>query len=336
MTSSTHHDPSRTSVVIIGAGLSGLMAGRELHDAGVDLVILDKGRGVGGRCATRRIDEHRFDHGAQFLTVRSPVFADIVGDWLALGLVRQWSLGFPEKGKSTASERYPRYCAVTGMSAIPKQLAAGLPVKTGMTVSEVTRSDGTWMVRTGSDEVIRAERLILTAPLPQSLALLPTETQAQLLETCPALHDVHYEPCFSLMLILDGPSAIPEPGAVQLNGPEIAWLADNTKKLQMSGNAALTLHTTREFAEEHMDTPVDEIAERLIAAAAGYLGSNVISWQIHRWRYSKPLSFAGAPFVGVGTPVNLLLCGDYMQSPSRVEGAILSGLAAAREILTRC
>jgi predicted NAD/FAD-dependent oxidoreductase len=62
----------------------------------------------------------------------------------------------------------------------------------------------------------------------------------------------------------------------------------------------------------------------------------VISWQVHRWRYSKPLSFAGAPFVGLGSPVNLLLCGDYMQPPSRVEGAILSGLAAAREILTRC
>jgi renalase len=336
MTSSTPHIPSRTSVVIVGAGLSGLIAGRHLHDGGVDLVILDKGRGVGGRCATRRIDERRFDHGAQFFTVRSPIFAELVSNWLDVGLVREWSLGFPVQGESATRDGYSRYCAVAGMNTIPKYLAADLPVKTGTTVAEVVRSDGMWLVRTACKNVIRADSLILTAPLPQSLGLLPTEARAQVVEKCPALRDVHYEPCFSLMLSLDGPSAIPEPGALHVNGPEIAWIADNTRKFRFAGNAALTIHTTRGFAEKYIDAPVDEIAERLIAAAKGYLGSDVIGWQVHRWRYSKPLRFADVPFVSAGNPMNLLLCGDYMQPPSRMEGAILSGVSAAQEILTRC
>ncbi|HRA66197.1 MAG TPA: NAD(P)-binding protein, partial [Caldilinea sp.] len=42
-------------VVIVGAGLCGLMAGAVLAERGLRLVLLDKGRSVGGRLATRRI-----------------------------------------------------------------------------------------------------------------------------------------------------------------------------------------------------------------------------------------------------------------------------------------
>ena len=58
-------------VVIVGAGLAGLMAGRTLAAAGHELVLVDKGRSPGGRLATRRIGAAALDHGAQFFTVRS-------------------------------------------------------------------------------------------------------------------------------------------------------------------------------------------------------------------------------------------------------------------------
>ena len=52
-------------VVIIGAGMAGLACARHLADAGLAVVLLDKGRGVGGRVATRRVGDMQFDHGAQ-------------------------------------------------------------------------------------------------------------------------------------------------------------------------------------------------------------------------------------------------------------------------------
>ncbi|KAI8814198.1 hypothetical protein BJ742DRAFT_786782, partial [Cladochytrium replicatum] len=45
---------SRT-VVVVGGGLSGLTAARQLLKDGHHAIVLDKGRSVGGRCATRRI-----------------------------------------------------------------------------------------------------------------------------------------------------------------------------------------------------------------------------------------------------------------------------------------
>ena len=61
-------------VVVVGAGVAGLMAAQSLVKNGHDVVVVDKGRSPGGRLATRRIDNATLDHGAQFFTVRESLF----------------------------------------------------------------------------------------------------------------------------------------------------------------------------------------------------------------------------------------------------------------------
>ena len=61
-------------IVVVGAGFSGLTAARHIVAAGHEVVVLDKGRSSGGRCATRRIGAAVVDHGAQFFTARSYEF----------------------------------------------------------------------------------------------------------------------------------------------------------------------------------------------------------------------------------------------------------------------
>ena len=62
--------------LVIGAGMAGIACARALAEAGHAVRVLDKGRGPGGRMATRRVTtragEVRFDHGAQYLTARDP------------------------------------------------------------------------------------------------------------------------------------------------------------------------------------------------------------------------------------------------------------------------
>ena len=41
-------------IVVIGAGMSGIACARVLRAAGLPVRLIDKGRGVGGRMATRR------------------------------------------------------------------------------------------------------------------------------------------------------------------------------------------------------------------------------------------------------------------------------------------
>jgi len=61
-------------VAVIGAGISGLTLARALRAAGRSAVVLERSRGVGGRCATRRIDGQPVDHGVAFLHGRDPRF----------------------------------------------------------------------------------------------------------------------------------------------------------------------------------------------------------------------------------------------------------------------
>lgn len=79
----------RPRVAVVGAGVAGLTAARNLS-ASDDVVVVDKGRGVGGRLATRRIGEATFDHGAQFITTHTPEFAEIVAGWERAGVARPW------------------------------------------------------------------------------------------------------------------------------------------------------------------------------------------------------------------------------------------------------
>ena len=58
-------------VLIIGGGLAGLTAATILTEKGKIAIVLDKGRGPGGRMSTRRMGEARCDHGAQFFPLVS-------------------------------------------------------------------------------------------------------------------------------------------------------------------------------------------------------------------------------------------------------------------------
>src|SRR3712207_9588128 len=89
---------ANSSCIVVGAGIAGLVAARALQSSGWRAVVLDEGRGVGGRMATRRIGRGTFDHGAQFFTVRSERFDRLVAEWLEAGGAPGGDAGFARAG----------------------------------------------------------------------------------------------------------------------------------------------------------------------------------------------------------------------------------------------
>ena len=56
------------SVSIIGCGISGIFAALRLKKSGIkNIQLFDKSRGLGGRLATRRSKNGKFDHGIQYI-----------------------------------------------------------------------------------------------------------------------------------------------------------------------------------------------------------------------------------------------------------------------------
>lgn len=342
-------------VIIVGAGIAGLAAAGELIAAGRRVLVVEKSRGIGGRMATRRIGAAICDHGAQFFTVRGRAFGGLVAEAHEAGAVAVWCDGFAKAETvngpvSAAVDGHARWRGVRGMTDLPKRLAAlavgrdhpgRCDIRTAAEVTSVRVADGRVQVALGS-EVLTAAALILSAPVPQALALLAAvdiePAARQELET------VAYDPCFALMLVLDRPSRVPPPGAIQFaaapqgadtpggSADSIAWLADNFQK-GISPVPALTVHATGRFSREHFDDPPADVATRLLEQVRPWLDGDpatcVVDQSLHRWKFAQPTTLLEQPLVAACHAPPIVCCGDAFAGP-RVEGAATSGLAAGK------
>lgn len=317
-------------VLVVGAGISGLLAARSLVDRGHTVLVLDKARGVGGRMSTRRIGTARVDHGAQFFTANDPAFSALVDRWLDGGPARLWSRGFANRQGVDHGQGRPAYRGLDGMSAIPRHLAAGLEVRTGCRLTSVSRTPDGFLAEAESGEAFTGGAALLTAPVPQSLALIEAGGIELPGRVGDLLRGIEYAPCFAVLAVLRGKSAIPAPGGLKLKDGPIEWMADNSQKGISPDRVSITIHATADFTRARLDADPEEVGKELLAAAAPWLGSTVEEVQVHRWLYSRPTTTTAERFLAVdpeqsGRP--LVFAGDAFGGPA-VEGAALSGLAA--------
>ena len=311
-----------TDILIIGAGLAGLLAATDLQASGFHPLVVDKGRGVGGRLASRRIGSATFDHGAQFITARTPRFAALLSEWKGLGLVTEWYRG--------NNQAHIHWRGVPSMTAVPKHLAKSLNVKLEMKLVVLKQEGSHWLAIFENGETIAANAVLLTAPVPQSLALLDAGGVALEASMREQLEAVEYEPCMAVMALLNGESNVPLPGFIRYDSGPVGWIADNQAK-GISAVSAVTIHATPAFSLEHQDDDHQKMGQYLLEVAAPWLGSETAEFQVHAWRYARPRQAQDHPCLILNQSPLLLIAGDAFGGP-RVEGAALSGWAAAEAL----
>ncbi|MGD1919010.1 MAG: NAD(P)/FAD-dependent oxidoreductase [Pleurocapsa sp.] len=319
---------NNSSGIVIGGGISGLIAATLLQRKGIKVTVIDKGRGIGGRLATRRIKysetiEGICDYGTQYFSVKQPGFQVWVDDWLEQGVIKEWCQGFNEvDGK-------PRYCGINGTRGIAKYLAQDLDVCTSTRVFKINY-DRLWLVETNSGKKFQGDFLVMTPPVPQSLKLLDDSNIALPPDIRQSLEQVDYHSCIAVLALLDRPSSIPQPGGIGIADENLVWLADNYQKGISPNGHAITLHATPSFSEKNWDNTDADIAQKLFAAASTWLDSSIIEYQVHRWRYSLPKTLYGQSCLTL-PELSLTFGGDAFVAP-KIEGAVLSGIAIAKSI----
>ena len=317
------------SCIVVGGGISGLITATLLQSQGIEVKVLDKGRGIGGRLATRRISysesiEGVFDYGAQYFSVQQPAFQVWVNDWLKHGVIKEWCQGFDEvDGK-------PRYCGVNGTRGVAKYLAQTLNVCTNTRVVKLNYDDQ-WLVETDNHQKFQSDFLVMTPPVPQSLRLLDDSGITLPPDIKKSLEQVSYHPCIAVLALLEKTSSIPQPGGIAMENKSLVWLGDNYQKGISPQGYAVTLHATSNFSEENWDNNNKDIAQALFTAASPWLDSPVIKYQVHRWRYSLPKSLYSQPCLTL-PELALTLAGDAFVAP-KIEGAVLSGISASESII---
>ncbi|GAB2591385.1 NAD(P)/FAD-dependent oxidoreductase [Microlunatus antarcticus] len=308
-------------VVVVGAGISGIAAARALTEGGREVVVLDRGRRIGGRMASRKTDGRMVDTGASYFTVSDDTFRGVVEAWRDQGLAREWTDTFSVSADGELSPKSGpvRWAAPGGLRSLVEHLATGLDVRE-TTVEHV----GPGPVVDG----LAASAVVLAMPDPQAVRLLDPAYASVV-----AALDDPFDPVLALTATWDARSWADVDGAFVADDPILSWVADDGRR-RGDGAPVLVAHSTPDFAAEHLVAP-DEAAGPMTAALrdALHIDAEPTSTHVHRWTFGKPAGkreqhyFLDENLVGV--------CGDAWSDKPRVESAYLSGRALGQALLER-
>ncbi|QDT64363.1 NAD(P)/FAD-dependent oxidoreductase [Calycomorphotria hydatis] len=323
-------------IAILGAGLCGLTAAREISRAGVSVSVFDKGRGVSGRMSTRRADENlKFDHGAQYFTVRDPRFEQFIAELREKGVVSHWdaSIVAIEEDGIHEVEAIPRYVGVPGMNAICKELAIGQDVNCSVRVTGLSHSKQQWTLLTEGDEQLAGfDAVLCTFPAPQTSVLLNVHMEEG---THNLLKEQRLQPCWAALFAWKSSLELPFAGAFVNRGNPLSWIANNSAKpSRIPLPETWVAHGSPEWSEQNLELEAKDALPLLIEAFQSAVGKELPKPDFavaHRWRYA----FCPAPLDSgclVDASQRLLAAGDWCHG-GRVEGTFLSGLSAAEEVL---
>lgn len=308
---------------IIGAGMAGLSCAGALRDLGHQPVVFDKGRGPGGRMATRRIatplGEAGFDHGAQYLTARDPAFVAQVEHWAQAGHVARW----PTAGADA-------WVGTPAMNAPIRAMAAELDVRWNARVDALSRDslsrDSMWQFTGDASDIGDFDVAIVATPAEQVAPLLAGHDAAIADEARSTVSD----PCWTVMLAFR--DRIPVVADRLVDVGMIGSAVRNSAKPQRSGLEAWVLQANADWSRDHLEHEPATIQRALTAAFATIVQADlppVIATSVHRWRYAKSGTSRRGQYWNAD--VRLGVCGDWLIG-ARVEAAWLSGQRLAARI----
>lgn len=342
-------------VVVIGAGLSGLAAASQLHQAGFSVLVVDKSRGLGGRLATRRLGATAIDHGCLYLEPFANSALSPIPELLAADVLQPWqpeAFSLSADGALRPIATGTLYIAPQGMSAVAKALAPGLNIHRHWRASALTPLPQGWRIEgktlggaAPQPTALEARAVVVAIPAPQAIALIAAAAQHHegLRGLVQQLQTIDFEPVITVMAgyglrRAPQPSAQKEPGGwlVAANAhPTLRWVGLDSSKRTDPQEPVVVIHSSAAFATQSIDRPdLDPVGQELLATATGILGAELSSpaWmQVHRWRYGFAQTCLNSPILSYSALPNLVGCGDWCKG-GNAEGAIASGKQAATAI----
>ncbi len=308
---------SDRKIAIVGAGIAGLACASKLKKSGHNPIIFDKGRGVGGRLATRRTSTGlQFDHGAQYVTAKTESFGHILQAAEQDGYLGTWESDVGDKK-----------VGLPGMNGLAKHLASGLEINLNSQVSSLRETVDGIEIRT-NDQIHRFKTAVVTVPAPQALTLLGRQHPLSA-----ELAKVEMQPCLTLMAAFNHNSEELFAARRDVEDP-IAWIALDSSKPGRTSENCWVAQAGPEWSENYLEEELPNISARILPMLCDRIGLDVsaaIHSVAHRWRYSVVSRPLEKPFIkdDMGS---LYFGGDWCLE-ARVEAAWTSGNAIAEDIL---
>lgn len=333
-------------IVIIGAGVAGLICARRLVDAGRTVVLLEKSRGVGGRCATRRIGDVPVDHGLAFYHGRDQKFREYLESTGGEGGVLDW----PGRIRGDGTPCQPgafregdwRLAHTDGVNVFPEHLARGLDIRCNSRVAAIESAAGLWRAADQEGREVTAGDLVLTNPAPQVLDLLDSlkDVPCELGSIRSLLGEIGYVSTLTVIALYPDLAVVPEWDMwYPEDSPILQLLSHDSGKRRRPDVTALVLQALPAWSRRHLEVPEDEWAASMLVEAgrlAGSWAARPATVQAHRWRFARIGSggdLSGPMLTTMPAGGRLGLAGEGFSPGGGVQAAWRSGCELARRLL---
>jgi predicted NAD/FAD-dependent oxidoreductase len=318
----TAADSALFDLLVLGSGIAGLAAARLAQNDGKSVLVIDKGRRLGGRVSTRRQDGFVFNHGAQFVTAKGTEFADLLDMAKAAGNIKDWQV----------SDNKIVQIGTPSMRDLPQFMATDLMIRQQTEIIKITHHGGHIGFFDKGGLVATGRQAIISAPAAQTGKLL-ADIYPELAATAGL---VSYDPCWTIMLGLQddhGLGTAPlrdEAAGIALGAPEM------TRSNQQSGLCApaLTIQATGQWSQQHLQDGPQMVIKSLCQIWQNLTGKplgNISTAAAHRWLYAKVTTAAPSAAPRLSNDGKLAIAGDWLGGP-RVEQAFDSGQQAYRHL----
>jgi hypothetical protein len=295
-------------IAVIGAGLAGLACARTLRRAGFYVDVFEQDRIIGGRMATTRVGLTSFDHGAPYISGRSPTFQKFVSELVDTGYAARWTPKMT--GGDDAPTMHNWYVGTPGMSSILRPLAESVRIQTGRRVHTLARGERSGWHLWFDDETSAGpfHAVAVAVPAPEAQLLLGRiEVLAE------PISRVRMSPCWAVMIRLED-RIMPAQDVFSDMSEVIRWVSRNNAKPGRSPRGDhIIIHASPSFSRETEDADPGQIAEELWAEVSHALSlppTRPAQISAHLWRRGLVEQHLGETFL-FSSPHMVGVCGDW-------------------------
>ncbi len=317
-------------IAIVGAGIAGLSCAKQLINAGHEVTLFEKSRGVGGRLSNRKYEQWQADHGAQYFTISHPQFVNEVNHWEANGVVQTWKgkiVNYCNGEISELDRERNRYVGIPTMTSPAKFLAKDFTIHASQTITEIRKVNHHWQLVSQEnglfDEVF--DFLILAIPPIQAQKILDNASEPLSL----ICQQAKMLPCWTLLAYFNNPLAIPFDAAF-VQESIFSWIARDNSKPDRPTTTAWVAQANPDWSLKNIELPKLEAQKILVDTFEKFCGVKSTFNQTHLWRYAK-LETPITQNFAIDTNAQIGICGDWLRA-SKVEDAWLSGYLLGKEL----
>jgi renalase len=300
-------------VIVIGAGLSGSFLASKLKDQGKRVLIIEKSRGVGGRCSTKPIEKNIVDYGCQYFKPKSNSAINILNNLVDQNILERVQI---KKNKEVL-------ISPLGMNRVPQYFARNVPVLTNTKANLIKRENDVWLIKTNTLN-LESKTIVSSIPTNQNIELF--------LKSDICLGDnifpkVSYHSFFTITCM----NKLVTDTILQQISSDFSWICNNTLKGLRNEKYVYTINTSKSFTKRLL-TLNKKDAEKEIREKLNLIGiKHPKNLSIHFWKYAY--SDSGSNEKGYwNNKISLGLCGDGF-GLGKIDGALTSADFLSKKII---